>query len=155
MNKALFLLPAAVAFRAQSRSGAAAAPEPAGEASSKRADQACSTESERAAKEEENNALFITTSCEETPFPWQRTATASTRLAEALGSLHALPSSNFYPFDTSTAWTNSLLRVLRIVAGRIRAAACARSAAQRAHADPVGRPGPADAAVWARKQLRP
>jgi hypothetical protein len=55
--------------------------------------------------------LFITTSCEETPFPWQRTSTASTRLAEALGSLHALPSSDFYPFDTSTAWTNSLLRV--------------------------------------------
>jgi pimeloyl-ACP methyl ester carboxylesterase len=70
-----------------------------------------STESERTAKEEENNALFITTSCEETPFPWQRSSTASTRLAEALGSLHALPSSDFYPFDTSTAWTNSLLRV--------------------------------------------
>jgi pimeloyl-ACP methyl ester carboxylesterase len=70
-----------------------------------------SAESERAAKEEENNALFVTTSCEETPFPWQRNATESTRMAEALGSLHALPSSSFYPFDASTALTNSLISV--------------------------------------------
>jgi pimeloyl-ACP methyl ester carboxylesterase len=31
-------------------------------------------ESERMAKEEEDNALFVATSCEETPFPWQRSA---------------------------------------------------------------------------------
>jgi len=43
----------------------------------------------------------------------------------------ALPSSNFYPFDTSTPGLTAAPSV-RIVAGRIRAAACARSAAQRA-----------------------
>lgn len=70
-----------------------------------------SAESELAAKEEESNALFVATSCEETPFPWQRASTASTRLAEALGSLHALPSSDFYPFDASAALSNSLIPV--------------------------------------------
>jgi pimeloyl-ACP methyl ester carboxylesterase len=70
-----------------------------------------SAEAERTAKQEENNALFIATSCEETPFPWQRSSTASNRLAEALGSLHALPSTAFYPFDAGTALANSLITV--------------------------------------------
>ena len=68
-------------------------------------------ESERISMEEENNALFLATSCEETLFPWQRTAPASIRLAEALGALHALPSSDFYPFDAETAFANSLVPV--------------------------------------------
>ncbi|HEY1451024.1 MAG TPA: alpha/beta hydrolase [Solirubrobacteraceae bacterium] len=68
-------------------------------------------ENERAVSEEENNALFIATSCEETLFPWQRTAPAPTRLAEALGALHGLPSSVFYPFDASTALQSSLVSV--------------------------------------------
>jgi pimeloyl-ACP methyl ester carboxylesterase len=68
-------------------------------------------ENERAASEEEDNALFIATSCEETLFPWQRTAPAQTRLAEALGALRGLPSSDFYPFDTSTALQSSLVPV--------------------------------------------
>jgi pimeloyl-ACP methyl ester carboxylesterase len=68
-----------------------------------------SPEAERTAKEEENNALFTATSCEETPFPWQRAAPSSARLAEALGALHALPVADFYPFDTSTALESSLI----------------------------------------------
>ena len=40
-----------------------------------------------------DEALFVTTTCEETPFPWQRSAAPATRLAEALGAVHALPSS--------------------------------------------------------------
>src|SRR4029077_12028688 len=68
-------------------------------------------EAERMAREEENNALFVATSCEETPFPWQRPASASTRLSEALVSLPGLPSSAFYPFDTSPALTSSLVPV--------------------------------------------
>ncbi|HEY2216826.1 MAG TPA: alpha/beta hydrolase, partial [Solirubrobacteraceae bacterium] len=68
-------------------------------------------ELEKAASEEENNALFIATSCEETLFPWQRTASSQTRLAEALGALHGLPSSDFYPFDASTALQSSLVPV--------------------------------------------
>jgi pimeloyl-ACP methyl ester carboxylesterase len=59
--------------------------------------------------EEIDEALFVTTSCEETPFPWQRTASSSTRLAEALDYLHARPSSDFYPFDEVTAYSNSLM----------------------------------------------
>src|SRR5262249_33888360 len=50
-----------------------------------------------------DEALFVTTSCEETPFPWQRAAAPSTRLSEALAALHALPSGDFYPFDAATA----------------------------------------------------
>ena len=38
---------------------------------------------EREANEEEDNALFLATSCEEKPFPWQRGAAPATREAEA------------------------------------------------------------------------
>jgi pimeloyl-ACP methyl ester carboxylesterase len=68
-------------------------------------------EAERAAKEEENNALFVATSCEETAFPWQRTAPAATKLTEAIAALHALPPADFYPFDPSAALTSSLVPV--------------------------------------------
>jgi pimeloyl-ACP methyl ester carboxylesterase len=56
-----------------------------------------------------DEALFVTTTCEETPFPWQRAATPATRMAEALAFLRAQPSSVFYPFDRSTALANSLV----------------------------------------------
>ncbi len=56
-----------------------------------------------------DEALFATTSCEETPFPWQRGAPRATRLAEALDYLHAQPASDFYPFDAVTAYANSLI----------------------------------------------
>jgi pimeloyl-ACP methyl ester carboxylesterase len=69
------------------------------------------TQAEREANEEENNALFLATSCEEKPFPWQRTASPAVRAAEALAALHALPGSAFYPFDAATAWENSLMPV--------------------------------------------
>jgi pimeloyl-ACP methyl ester carboxylesterase len=68
-------------------------------------------EAERLHDEEENNALFVTTSCEETPFPWQRAAPAATKLAEALNALHAQPSSAFSPFDSTTAFQSSLVPV--------------------------------------------
>jgi pimeloyl-ACP methyl ester carboxylesterase len=55
-----------------------------------------------------DETLFVTTSCEETPFPWQRAAPSSTRLAEALAALHALPSGDFYPFDAATALATGL-----------------------------------------------
>jgi pimeloyl-ACP methyl ester carboxylesterase len=66
---------------------------------------------EREADEEEDNALFLATSCEEKPFPWQRSAPPATRDAEALAALHALPSSDLYPFDAPTAWADSLIPV--------------------------------------------
>jgi len=56
-----------------------------------------------------DEALFATTTCEESPFPWQRAAGSATRLNEALAYLHAQPSSDFYPFDPSTAYNNSLV----------------------------------------------
>jgi pimeloyl-ACP methyl ester carboxylesterase len=59
--------------------------------------------------QEIDEALFATTSCEETPFPWQRTASSATRLAEALDYLHAQPAGDFYPFDDVTAYSNSLV----------------------------------------------
>jgi len=68
-------------------------------------------EAELAAKEEENNALFLATSCEETTFPWLRAASSSTRLSEAVAALHALPGTDFYPFDASTALASSLIPV--------------------------------------------
>jgi pimeloyl-ACP methyl ester carboxylesterase len=56
-----------------------------------------------------DEALFLTTSCEETPFPWQRSGSPASRLTEALAALHAMPISAFYPFDASTALGNSLV----------------------------------------------
>lgn len=56
-----------------------------------------------------DEALFIDTTCEEASFPWQRSAPPSTRLAQALGALHALPATAFYPFDASVAWADSVL----------------------------------------------
>jgi pimeloyl-ACP methyl ester carboxylesterase len=58
---------------------------------------------------EVDEALFATTSCEESPFPWQRSAPPATRLSEALAYLHAQPAGDFYPFDASTAYANSLV----------------------------------------------
>ncbi len=59
--------------------------------------------------QEIDEALFATTSCEEGPFPWQRSAPQATRLAEALAYVHAQPASDFYPFDAITAYANSLV----------------------------------------------
>jgi pimeloyl-ACP methyl ester carboxylesterase len=59
--------------------------------------------------EQIDEALFVATTCEEQQFPWQRSAPAATRLAEATGALNALPSTDFYPFDAATALGNSLI----------------------------------------------
>lgn len=56
-----------------------------------------------------DEALFVDTTCEEEPFPWQRSAPASTRLGEALNALHTLPQSEYYPFNASVAWASSVL----------------------------------------------
>jgi pimeloyl-ACP methyl ester carboxylesterase len=56
-----------------------------------------------------DEALFFTTSCEEIPFPWQRSASRATRLSEALDYLHAQPAGDFSPFDAVTAYSNSLV----------------------------------------------
>jgi pimeloyl-ACP methyl ester carboxylesterase len=56
-----------------------------------------------------DEALFLTTSCEEKPFPWQRSSSPAARLSEARAALRALPSADFYPFNASTALANSLI----------------------------------------------
>jgi pimeloyl-ACP methyl ester carboxylesterase len=56
-----------------------------------------------------DQALFAATTCEETPFPWQRSSPPSARLGEAHATLRALPRADFYPFDASTALGNSLI----------------------------------------------
>ncbi len=58
-----------------------------------------------------DEALFLDTSCEEIPFPWQRSASPQTRLNEALGALRSLPGGDFGPFDASTALSASLVPV--------------------------------------------
>ena len=58
--------------------------------------------SKSTAKEESSGVdavLFYDTSCEETPFPWQRGAPEATRAVEAEAALNALPAADFYPFD--------------------------------------------------------
>ena len=56
-----------------------------------------------------DEALFAATSCEETPFPWQRERPPATRLSEALAAVHALPSGDFFPFDARTALATDLV----------------------------------------------
>ncbi|TMK98166.1 MAG: alpha/beta fold hydrolase [Actinobacteria bacterium] len=56
-----------------------------------------------------DEALFVATSCEETPFPWRREAAPQARMAEALAALRTLPAADFYPFDASTALQSSLV----------------------------------------------
>ncbi len=56
-----------------------------------------------------DEALFVDTTCEEDLLPWQRSAPANTRLSEALNALHSLPQSDYYPFDASVAWADSVL----------------------------------------------
>jgi pimeloyl-ACP methyl ester carboxylesterase len=58
---------------------------------------------------EVDETLFATTICEESPFPWSRTASAATKLSEANAFLHAQPASVFYPFAAETALEDSVL----------------------------------------------
>jgi pimeloyl-ACP methyl ester carboxylesterase len=50
-----------------------------------------------------DNPLFLTTLCEELPYPWQRSASPAARLSQARAAFDALPSSSYYPFDSATA----------------------------------------------------
>ena len=58
-----------------------------------------------------SSMLYAATTCEETPFPWPRTAPAepSSRHAEAEAAAAALPDSAFFPFDRATAVDNDLV----------------------------------------------
>jgi pimeloyl-ACP methyl ester carboxylesterase len=56
-----------------------------------------------------DEALYWSTLCEESPFPWSRSASASTRLSEATHFVNGQPSSDFYPFNASVAFADSIL----------------------------------------------
>jgi pimeloyl-ACP methyl ester carboxylesterase len=56
-----------------------------------------------------DEALFVDTTCEEQAFPWKRSSPVKTRLGEALSALHTLPAGDFYPFDASVEWADSVL----------------------------------------------
>lgn len=58
---------------------------------------------------QEGNALYWATRCEETLFPWVRGDPVAARKSEATAALHALPSSDFYPFDPELGLARSLL----------------------------------------------
>jgi len=58
---------------------------------------------------EGEGALFLTTTCEDEEFPWNRAAVPRARLAQATARLHALPASTFTPFTAATAFSFSLL----------------------------------------------
>jgi pimeloyl-ACP methyl ester carboxylesterase len=57
--------------------------------------------------------LYTATTCEETPFPWARTAPPdpATRRAAAAAAAAALPDSAFFPFDRATAVANDLVNL--------------------------------------------
>ncbi len=59
--------------------------------------------------EQEGNALYFATRCEEGLFPWVRSDPPAARKTEATAALRALPSADFYPFDAELALSHSLL----------------------------------------------
>ncbi len=67
------------------------------------------TQTEREAGEEENNALFLATSCEEKPFPWQRSAAPATRRAEALARAALAAERRLLPLRRRHRLGNSLI----------------------------------------------
>jgi pimeloyl-ACP methyl ester carboxylesterase len=56
-----------------------------------------------------NQALYLTTVCEELPFPWDRAAGPDQRLEQATAALNAVPASAFAPFNRAAAAEASLV----------------------------------------------
>jgi pimeloyl-ACP methyl ester carboxylesterase len=54
-----------------------------------------------------DDELYLATTCEELPYPWDRNATASERAAQALQAFEALPPSTFAPFTAQTGYDES------------------------------------------------
>jgi pimeloyl-ACP methyl ester carboxylesterase len=48
-----------------------------------------------------DNPLYYATSCEDEPFPWNRSSSPATRLAEAKAQIRALPASRLAPFTAA------------------------------------------------------
>ena len=56
-----------------------------------------------------NEALFLTTVCEELPFPWDRAAGAEQRTDQAVAAINGLPIDAIRPFDRETVATAATL----------------------------------------------
>jgi len=56
-------------------------------------------------------ALFLATSCEDGPLPWQPGASFSDRWGQAIARARSLPDAQFFPFDRATAIGSDSLRL--------------------------------------------
>jgi pimeloyl-ACP methyl ester carboxylesterase len=57
----------------------------------------------------DSDALFATTRCEETLFPWDRSATPTTRARQATAAVNALTASSLRPFNRNVALRGELI----------------------------------------------
>jgi pimeloyl-ACP methyl ester carboxylesterase len=60
--------------------------------------------------ESDSAALFATTRCEESTFPWDRAADPTSRRNQAIAAVRAIPASAFAPFDPATALASESIR---------------------------------------------
>ena len=56
-----------------------------------------------------NRARFVATTCEETAFPWDRTAPPATRAAQAGARIRAMPRKRYAPFEWGTVIAGGIL----------------------------------------------
>jgi pimeloyl-ACP methyl ester carboxylesterase len=54
-----------------------------------------------------DNELYLATTCEELPFPWNRADPTAMRASEALSAFNALPAATFAPFTAQTSYDES------------------------------------------------
>lgn len=59
----------------------------------------------------DNDVLFLTTRCEETPFPWDRAADRSTRLRQAADAVAGLPPESFAPFSRGAGLRSDMIPI--------------------------------------------
>ena len=91
-----------------------------------------------------NDTLFVTTRCEETPFPWTRTAGTTTRLRQAVAAARRIPSAAFAPFGRLASLEAGLFELCAHWPARLGRAEARRPAARRADARAQRRDRPAD-----------
>jgi pimeloyl-ACP methyl ester carboxylesterase len=61
----------------------------------------------QATEDDISEALYLATTCEESPFAWTRTASADQRQSEIIAAARALPAGSFGPFSTLAGLTAS------------------------------------------------
>jgi pimeloyl-ACP methyl ester carboxylesterase len=66
---------------------------------------------QQTAAAQDSDAVFLATRCEESTFPWDRAASAETRLQQASAAVRGLPASVFAPFDREVAFLGEAITV--------------------------------------------